>query len=179
MAAAILPNLLEGAVEMAVSQPTPTSPAPTSPAPTSPAPTSPAPVAVPSQAHGAAHRDQLVWVNLGLALATALAYVAIGLKWLPVGIPMEGEIEIFPWVAAAGYTVGGLLILLRRRWLWITGWVINALVLWMYVSLHWAEPWVLWSAGGIVSKIPQALLVLTLLELIVLDWRLARTAAKQ
>lgn len=138
-----------------------------------PAPVAPLPTTA-LQGRFATHRDQLVWVNAALAAATVLAYAAIAFNWLAIGMPYDSGIATFAWSGAAGYALGGALILLRRRWLWITGWVINALVLSLYVSLYTANPDVLWSPGGIVSKIPQILLALTLLEMIVLDWRLAR-----
>ncbi|MGL4648578.1 MAG: hypothetical protein ACRC1H_04155 [Caldilineaceae bacterium] len=133
-------------------------------------------VSMPTQvrAEQVTHRNMLIWISVGLALAAALSYVAMALGWLETNVVLDEAGKVIPWVAAGGYALGALLILLRRRWLWIVGWVINTLVIWMFFSMHAAEPQVLWSAGGIVSKSAQILLALALLDLIVVDWRMAR-----
>jgi hypothetical protein len=120
-----------------------------------------------------AHRIQrLVFAGLGLALLTAVAYLLMGWRLLGVGgLDMESEAAEIPFVAAGGYLLGGFLILVRRRWLWILGAIINALVIWMFFSLHAAEPVVLLSAGGLISKALQAALEVVLIWLIVGSWR--------
>jgi hypothetical protein len=70
--------------------------------------------------------------------------------------------------------IGGLLILLRRRWLWIIGAVINALVILFFVQLYQNRSVVLFSPGGLVSKAAQLLLEATLLYLIAASWLRAR-----
>jgi hypothetical protein len=67
--------------------------------------------------------------------------------------------------------IGGLLILLRRRWLWIIGAVINALVILFFVQLYQNRPVVFFSPGGLVSKAAQQLLETALLYLIAASWR--------
>jgi len=74
------------------------------------------------------------------------------------------------YVAAGSYLVGGLLILLRRRWLWVMGAVINALVILFFFTRYQARPAVLLSPAGIVSKAAQILLEVGLIYLIVSDW---------
>jgi hypothetical protein len=74
------------------------------------------------------------------------------------------------YVAAGSYLVGGLLILLRRRWLWVMGAVINALVILFFFSIYQERPAVLLSPGGIISKAAQILLEVGLIYLIVTDW---------
>ena len=70
------------------------------------------------------------------------------------------------YVAAGCYLLGGLLILLRWLWLWITGAVINALVILFFLMAYQARPAVLFSPGGLVTKLAQLLLEASLLYLI-------------
>ena len=78
---------------------------------------------------GRASRVNVLWLAVGLALLAALSYVLMGPGVLGVGDLDTSEAPAaITYVAAGGYLLGGLLILLRRRWLWIVGAVINALV---------------------------------------------------
>ena len=109
----------------------------------------------------------LVWAAVALALAATLSYLLMGLRALGVGdVPMEDATATIPYVAAFCYFVGGLLILLRWRWLWIVGAAINALVMLMYFSMYSARPAVLLSPGGLTSKVAQVLLEVALIYLI-------------
>ncbi len=61
-------------------------------------------------------------VALALALAAALAYALVGLNVLPVGDLQATEAPAaISFVCAGSYLLGGLLILLRRRGLWLVG----------------------------------------------------------
>jgi hypothetical protein len=75
------------------------------------------------------------------------------------------------YVAAGCYLLGGLLILLRRRWLLIFGAGINALVILFFFRMYQDRPAVMFSPGGLVSKIAQILLEVTLLYIIAINWR--------
>jgi hypothetical protein len=75
------------------------------------------------------------------------------------------------YVAAGSYLLGGLLILFQRRWLWITGAVINAMVMLVFFNAYLQRPAVLLSPGGLLSKTAQLLLELVLIYLIITDWR--------
>ncbi len=120
-------------------------------------------------------RTRLMWLAVGLALLAAVAYLLIGYHILGVGdlATSEGPAGII-YVAAGCYLLGGLLILLRWRWLWIFGVVMNTLVILFFVRLYLGRPAVMFSPGGLVSKAAQILLELALLGLIVVDWRLPR-----
>ena len=64
----------------------------------------------------------VMWLSVGLALFTALAYVLINVGALTAGdVPHEEGSTTIAYLAAGCYLLGGLLILLRRRWLWIIG----------------------------------------------------------
>jgi hypothetical protein len=74
-------------------------------------------------------------------------------------------------VAAGSYLLGGLLILVHSRWLWIVGAVINALVILFFVMAYQNRPTVMFSPGGLATKAAQLLLEVSLLYLIITDWR--------
>jgi hypothetical protein len=110
-----------------------------------------------------------------LALSAALAYVLIAFDILGVGnLEMAQDGDVIVYVAAGSYLLGGLLILLRRRWLWIIGAAINALVMLFFFNMYQDRPAVMFSSGGIATKIPQLLLEATLIYLIVTDWLRSR-----
>jgi hypothetical protein len=80
-------------------------------------------------------------------------------------------------VAAGCKLIDGLLILVRRRWLWIIGAVINAFVILIFNMAYMNRPLVMFYAGGLTTKIPQLLLEVCLIYLIVTDWRSAHHQA--
>lgn len=119
--------------------------------------------------------ERLMWLAVALALFSALAYVLIAWDLLGIGdLQMAADGDVIIYVAATGYLLGGLLILVRRRWLWIIGAVINALVMLFFFRLYQDRPIVMFSPGGIITKVPQLLLEATLIYLIVTDWLKAR-----
>jgi hypothetical protein len=112
-----------------------------------------------------------MWPAVGLALLAAVSYILIQLGILGVGDLQTGEGPAVIVYAAAGcYLVGGLLILVRRRWLWIIGAVINALVILFFVMAYQQRPAVMFSPGGLATKAAQLLLEVSLLSLIMTDW---------
>ncbi len=118
---------------------------------------------------------QVMWLVAGLAWLTAVIYLFIESGLVGVGdlAPEEGSSAIV-FAAAACYALGGLLILLRRRWLWLIGAVINGLVIWFFLSMYAERPLVLLSPGGVSSKVAQILLEAALIYLIIADWRRGR-----
>lgn len=116
-----------------------------------------------------------LWLGLALAVCAALAYVLIGLGVLPVGdiTPEDGSGTI-TYIAAACYAIGGLLILLRRRGLLIFGLVMNTLVLLFFFQMYQARPAVVFSPGALVTKAAQICLEISLLYLIISNWRKPR-----
>ena len=105
---------------------------------------------------------------LTLALLAALVYFLMG-----AGVPQPGDLQAddappgIAYFAGACYVVGGLLILTRKRWLWVIGAVINALVIVMFITAHAARPGVLFSVPGLATKVAQILLEIGLIYLIV------------
>lgn len=113
------------------------------------------------------NNGRLVWAAVGLALLAALGYVLVALHVLGIGEFSQDEGPAGIVQAAAGcYVAGGLLILLRRRWLWVIGAFINAMVVIFFFNLYKDRPSVMFSPGGLTTKIAQLLLEAVLLYLI-------------
>lgn len=100
------------------------------------------------------------WLAAAVYLLLAAGVLGTG------GYQAEPGSEGIVVAAAVGYAVGGALVLLRRRWLWIVGAVVNALVMLMFFSAYASDPSVLLSGGGLATKLAQIPLEATLLVLI-------------
>jgi hypothetical protein len=113
-----------------------------------------------------------MWAAVALAMGTALAYVLMALNLLGVGdLKMDEKPATIIYVAAGCYLLGGLLILLRNRPLLLFGAFINAMVLLFFFNLYKDRPAVIFSPGGLISKIAQLLLEVALIYVIVAIWR--------
>ena len=118
--------------------------------------------------HDSTTRMDVMWLAVALAGVAAVAYALIGSNLLAVGdLQLVDQPASVMYVAAGSYLLGGLLILLRRRWLWTVGAVMNALVLLIFLSTYFDRPAVLSSPGGLLSKAAQLLLEISLIFLIV------------
>lgn len=116
-----------------------------------------------------------LWLGVGLALITALAYVLVGSDVLAVGGAARAEDGVnMAYIAAGFYFLGGLLILLRRRGLWIFGLVMNTLVMLFFFQMYQARPAVIFSPGGLATKAAQILLEMTLIGIIFINRRTPR-----
>jgi len=105
---------------------------------------------------------------LVLAILAAVVYFLMAMDVLQAGNLQPDEAPTgIAYVAGACYLVGGLLILVRKRWLWIIGSLINALVLVMFFTAYTSRPDVMLSIAGLGTKIPQVLLEIGLIYLIV------------
>lgn len=110
---------------------------------------------------------------LALRLAVLFAWLAAGAYvLLAAGVLDTGGYQAEPGsegiglAAAAGYALGGLLVLARRRWLWIVGAIVNALVMVMYFGAYAGDASILLSGGGLATKGAQVGLEAALLTLI-------------
>jgi hypothetical protein len=110
---------------------------------------------------------RVMWLTVALAVLAAASYVLMGQHVLETGLNVDTEGGAIVYVAAGGYLLGGILILLQRRWLWITGLAINTLVLFFFFSMYSGNPTVLLSPGGLTSKASQVLLEMGLVYLII------------
>mgnify|MGYP006313519687 CR=1 FL=1 len=75
------------------------------------------------------------------------------------------------YVAAGCYLVGGLLILLRNRGLLLFGAFINAMVILFFFNMYQNRPAVMLFPGGLISKIAQVLLEVTLIYVLAVNWK--------
>lgn len=115
---------------------------------------------------------RIMWAAVALALTAALSYVLMALNVLGVGDLQVGEKPInIIFVAAGCYTLGGFLILTRNRWLLLFGAFINAMVILFFFNMYQARPAVMFSPGGLVSKIAQVLLEVALIYVIIVFWK--------
>jgi hypothetical protein len=80
------------------------------------------------------------------------------------------------WVACGCYVLGGLLILLKKRWLWKTGAGINTFVIVIFIIMYASRPSVMFSTPGLITKIAQIFLEVGLIYLIVDSGRRATVA---
>jgi len=116
--------------------------------------------------------SRFTWLAVALALFTALTYILIAFNILNVGDPQvahDGGSIIY--VAAGCYLLGGLLILLRNRWLLLFGTFINFMVILFFFSMYQTRPEVLFSPGGLISKLSQIVLEILLLFVLVTNWK--------
>ena len=110
---------------------------------------------------------RVMWLAVALALLAALAYMMIAWDFLSIGDLQTAKAGVvIIYVAAGSYLLGGLLIRLRQRWLWIIGAVINALVILFFINLYQERPAVMFSPGGVATKVAQLLLEVMLIYLI-------------
>jgi hypothetical protein len=113
-----------------------------------------------------------MWTAVGLAFFTAFSYLLMQFNILGVGDLEVGEKPAgIIYVAAGCYLLGGLLILLRNRWLLLFGAFINAMIILFFFNLYQDRPSVMFSPGGLVSKLAQILLEVALIYVIVIFWR--------
>jgi hypothetical protein len=94
-----------------------------------------------------------------LALIAAAVYLLMGDSTIAVPTPNTGAAPAL-LISAAGdcYALGALMILVRKRWLWIAGLAVNTLV--VAVSLIFAilNPDIMFTPPGAATIITQVLL---------------------
>jgi hypothetical protein len=115
---------------------------------------------------------RILWIAVGLAIFIAATYFLMAWSLLGVGdLKMDEKPAGIIYFAAGCYLVGGLLILLRNRWLLLFGAFINAMVILFFFNLYQNRPAVMLSPGGLLSKIAQILLEIALIYILVLLWK--------
>jgi len=115
---------------------------------------------------------RIMWAAVALALTAALSYVLMVLNVLDVSDLQVGEKPInIIFVAAGCYLLGGLFILTHNRWLLLFGAFINAMAVLFFFSLYQHRPAVIFSPGGLISKIAQILLEVALIYVIIVFWK--------
>jgi hypothetical protein len=120
-----------------------------------------------------------MWTAVTLAIVTAIAYVLIAFNILGVGDLQTSEKPAgIIYFAAGCYLLGGLLILTRKRRLLIFGATINALVILFFYNMYQNRPAVIFSPGGLVSKVAQTLLEIALIYIIAVNRKKAKNETK-
>jgi hypothetical protein len=104
---------------------------------------------------------------LVLSLVAAAVYFLMGADVISVDSLNTADAPPgIVFVAGGCYVLGGLLILARKRWLWITGLVMNTLVMVIFFMMYSQKPDVIFSLPGLGTKIAQILLEAGLVYLI-------------
>lgn len=105
---------------------------------------------------------------LVLALISALVYLLLiwGIMEVSALESEEGPPSFF-YVVPAGYIIGGLLNFLKKRCLWITRAILNAIPIIGFYIAYAARANVMFSAPGLITKVAQILLEICLIYLIV------------
>lgn len=118
------------------------------------------------------NNTRMMWVAVALAIMTALSYLLMQFNILGVGdLQVDEKPAGIIYIAAGCYLLGGLLILLRNRWLMLFGVFMNTMVLFFFFSMYQNRPAVIFSPGGLVSKTAQTLLEFALFYVIVVNWK--------
>jgi len=99
---------------------------------------------------------------LVLALISALTYFLLILGIFKVGDTATDEVPAYFYIVPAGYVIGGLLILLKKRWLWTIGAIVNAIPIVVFYGAYAGRPDIMPSAPGLITKVAQVLLEIAL-----------------
>ena len=121
-------------------------------------------------------RTLIMTVCLIMALISALAYFLLGTGVMDAGsVTSEEGVPPFYYIIPISYIIMGLLVFLKKRWLWITITAINTFTIAVFYAAYATKPDVMLSAPGLITKIAQVLLEAGLIYLIITHKR-ERTA---
>ena len=121
---------------------------------------------------------KIMLVCMMLAFVAALIYILMARGIMHAGDLVGGErLPAFFYIVPGGYVLGGLLILLKKRWLWITGAAINGFGVLMFYVAYYAQPEIMLSAPGLITKIAQVLMEAGLIYMIVKYKTIKKAAA--
>jgi type IV secretory pathway TrbD component len=110
----------------------------------------------------------LKWALVFLALAAALGYFLMGAGVIHAAdLTLDDAPPGFTWIAGAFYVIAGLLLFLKKRWIYAAFPVINVLVIAVFIFMWTGRTDVLFSLPGLMTKIPQILLETGLIYLLV------------
>ena len=102
-----------------------------------------------------------------LAFVTAVFYVLLAASIITVpSLASKDWQHVLIYVAGGCYILGGLMIMAKKRWLWIFGLVMNTLVMVFFFIMYRNNPAVIVSLPGLGTKIPQITLEAGLVYLI-------------
>ncbi|MCJ7605107.1 MAG: hypothetical protein MUO19_03625, partial [Dehalococcoidales bacterium] len=110
----------------------------------------------------------LIIACVTLAVIAGLVYILSGLDVLKIeGLDTGDAPAGIAYIAGGCYIIGSQLIFWQKRGLWITGAVINALVVIFFYVMYAGNTDVLLSVPGLATKAAQVLLEIGLVTLIV------------
>src|SRR4030042_1734054 len=110
----------------------------------------------------------IMLVCMMLAFIAALIYILMARGIMHAGDLVGGEgLPAYFYIVPGGYVLGGLLILLKKRWLWITGAVINGFGVTMFYIAYANQVGIMFSAAGLITKVTQIIMEIGLIYLIV------------
>jgi hypothetical protein len=115
---------------------------------------------------------------LTLALLSGVFYLLMGSGVIKLAaLSSEEAPSVIADIAGGCYIVGGLLILVKKHWLWIVGLVMNTLVIAIFFQAYNQKPDIILSLPGLATKIPQILLEVGLIYLVTKYGRRAKVSA--
>jgi len=108
----------------------------------------------------------VMWICFVMAMIAALAYVLMGIGVLKPGNLSDGSMPPFYYIIPAFYVAMGVVVFLRKRWLWIADVVIVAFTIAVFYAMYPDQPDVMWSAPGLITKVAQVLMLAGLIYLL-------------
>jgi hypothetical protein len=91
-----------------------------------------------------------------LAFIAAVFYLLLAASIIAVpSLASKDWQHVIVYAAGGCYILGGLLILAKKRWLWIVGLVMNTLVMVFFFVMYSKNPAVMISLPGLGTKIPS------------------------
>ena len=116
------------------------------------------------------------WVLLVLALVAASGYLLMGIGVIHAAdLTLDDAPPGFTWIAGVFYVIAGLLMFLKKRWIYTAFSVINVFVIAVFVFMWAGRTDVLFSLPGLMTKIPQILLEIGLIYLLLKSKSAARS----
>ena len=119
---------------------------------------------------------KIKWVLLVLALVAASGYLLMGIGVIHAAdLTLDDAPPGFTWIAGVFYVIAGLLMFLKKRWIYTAFSIINILVIAVFIFMWAGRTDVLFSLPGLMTKIPQILLEIGLIYLLLKSKSAARS----
>ena len=119
---------------------------------------------------------KIKWVLLVLALVAASGYLLMGIGVIQAAdLTLDDAPPGFTWIAGVFYVIAGLLMFLKKRWIYTAFSVINVFVIAIFIFMWAGRTDVLFSLPGLMTKIPQILLEIGLIYLLLKSKSAARS----
>jgi hypothetical protein len=111
-------------------------------------------------------KGKIMIACLAMALVAASAYILMGVGIFKPGNLTSGDMPVFYYVIPAAYIAMGVLVFLKKRWMFITFAAITAFTIVAFYAMYANQLDVMWSAPGLITKIAQVILEAGLIYLI-------------